>query len=379
MIICQKPVIFLETISMLYNYVNKISYSDMLRQIQRRFAQHIVDRDGKFLVQLAEALERVSGQVCGDLDGQNPRLNYFFRTFSGMSSSSSCCLAHVMLLGYYVCSEDNLDHYREELRKYYLESKDKRLRIEGIDSFGLIWSVADPGDDLPPLSQQLRRLPCAPENRRQIQEVFSGYEALLEELTELIRPVAERLQQNLQELQRLTARCVSEWVLYFGNQTVESFVRDMFDSTLLFPAESDDIQIGIWLFNCKSVQIHRIKGERGSVQSILIGSMVLPEMSAKNRSKLDRDMICGILRTMGSPDKLEVLHRCAQAPTYAQKLAKEMNMNSGTVSRILYNLNEWGFLEKELMDGRIHYRTKLDAVEELWKSLLAYLAEPEQQ
>ena len=53
-------------------------------------------------------------------------------------------------------------------------------------------------------------------------------------------------------------------------------------------------------------------------------------------------------------------------PISAARLAADMNLNSGTVSRNLYGLFKLGFLETRGDGDRVNYVTKLDSLQQLF-------------
>ena len=78
-------------------------------------------------------------------------------------------------------------------------------------------------------------------------------------------------------------------------------------------------------------------------------------------------------QALGGKDKLEILRRCAEHPYSAAKLAAEMNVNSGTVSRNLYGLFKLGYLETKGDGERVNYSTRLDNLEQMFHWVAEYI------
>lgn len=71
---------------------------------------------------------------------------------------------------------------------------------------------------------------------------------------------------------------------------------------------------------------------------------------------------CAILRSISDKSKFAVLQRLGQERSYGQKLAEEMNINPGHMSRILMALWGYGFLTREQEQGRYYYTTNKDSL-----------------
>ena len=81
---------------------------------------------------------------------------------------------------------------------------------------------------------QLERLPCSIEGKWHILRALTEFESHLQELTELIRPVAVRLQTEMSALQTMSAEPFARWEAYFQDHTVDDFQNEMFNTTFLF-------------------------------------------------------------------------------------------------------------------------------------------------
>ncbi len=71
---------------------------------------------------------------------------------------------------------------------------------------------------------------------------------------------------------------------------------------------------------------------------------------------------CAILRSISDKSKFEVLQRLGAERSYCQKLAEDMNINPGHMSRILMTLFQYGFLTREQEQSRYYYTTNRDSI-----------------
>ncbi len=71
---------------------------------------------------------------------------------------------------------------------------------------------------------------------------------------------------------------------------------------------------------------------------------------------------CAILRSISDKSKFEVLQRLGVERSYCQKLAEDMNINPGHMSRILMSLFQYGFLTREQEQSRYYYTTDQESI-----------------
>ena len=115
--------------------------------------------------------------------------------------------------------------------------------------------------------------------------------------------------------------------------------------------------------------------ERGgeSVRVAYAGSGLSFDFAASHRKRPDPESLSAMLRALSGKDRLEILQRCRTAPLSAARLAEAMNLNSGTVSRNLYDLYKLGYLETRGDGERVNYITRPEAVERLFQWIMDFI------
>ncbi len=109
------------------------------------------------------------------------------------------------------------------------------------------------------------------------------------------------------------------------------------------------------------------------VRLAYLGANISFRFATNRKVHPDAEAMSGMLRALGGKDKLEILRRCAEQPCSAAKLAAEMNVNSGTVSRNLYGLFKMGYLETRGDGERVNYITRLDNLEQVFHWVAEYI------
>lgn len=374
--IFQEPCYFAEAVYLLYYYVNHISFDEEFARISRNYGRRTGDPEDALTVRRLQELTRVSAAVTAGMNREDSRLRFYFEKIPGMDRKNNCCLAQIMLVTIPLdCSE--IDAFAGRLLQGYTYMQQEGFKLNDINAMGLVLERWDKQEEPESLMAQLERLPCSLEGKWNILRVWSEFESHLRELTELIRPVAERLKQEMAPLQALNQGVLRQWADYFQTHTMDDFQNEMFNTTFLFVEQniSQEIWLGLWNFNAFGTWSEwlEVPGYPGMVRVAYIGASISFRFAARKQSRPDAEGMGGMLRALGGKDKLEILRRCAEQPCSAAKLAAEMSLNSGTVSRNLYGLYKLGYLETRGDGERVNYRTRLDVLEQVFQWVADYV------
>ena len=369
----REPCYFAEAVYLLYYFVNEISYEEDYTRICKSYCRKGDEEEEEMLRRIRE-MTRVSRVVTAGLDRDDPRLCHYFEKLPGTDRRAECCLAQVMLVSIPLdCS--NVDAFASQLLDAYTRMLQEGLKINDLNGMGLVVERQDAREEAEPLMVQLERLPCSIEGKWHILRALTEFESHLKELTELIRPVAVRLQTEMSALQAMSAEPFARWEAYFQDHTVDDFQNEMFNTTFLF-AEDDvphEIWLGIWHFNPFGTWSEWTPTSDQMVRVAYLGANISFRFAIHQKVRPDAEAMGGMLRALGGKDKLEILRRCAEHPYSAAKLAAEMNVNSGTVSRNLYGLFKLGYLETKGDGERVNYSTRLDNLEQMFHWAAEYI------
>lgn len=371
----RQPCYFAEAVYLLYSFVNHISYVQDYSRVTRGLGRFF-DNDCDFTARRVELLDQITERITLNMNPDDERLRYFFGILPGTDRKTCCCLAQVMLVNIAVDAAD-VDDFAANLLTDFNLMQDSGVEINDMNSMGLVMDLKDPSEPKESLGVQLERLPCSVEAKWGLLRVLTDYETHLRELTELVRPVAEKLREEMKPLVELNQSVLDRWTAYFEVHTVDDFQRDMFNTKLPFLQEDapEELWLSIWSFNMFAWWTEWLGDENTPIQMAYIGMCMRFELAAKRNERPDEETLSAMLKVLGSKDKLEILHRCAQKPFSAGKLAADMNLNSGTVSRNLYSLYKLGYLSPKGDGERVNYITRLETIQQVFCWVMEYVTE----
>lgn len=370
-----QPCYFAEAVYLLYSFVNHISYtqgySRMTQSVGRFF-----DNDCDSTARRIELLDQITEKVTRNMTPEDSRLRYFFEILPGTDRKTCCCLAQVMLTNIAVDVAD-VDEFAQRLLQDFNMMQESGVEINDMNTMGLVLDLRDPSEPEESLGVQLERLPCSVEAKWGILRVLTDYEAHLQELTELVRPVANMLREEMAPLVELNRSVLNRWTEYFESHTVDDFEREMFNTKLPFLQENtpDELWLSVWSFNMFAWWTEWIGDEENPIQVAYIGMCIRFELAARRKERPDEETLCAMLKALGSKDKLAILRHCAQMPFSTGRLASEMNLNSGTVSRNLYSLYKLGYLTPKGDGERVNYVTRVETIQQVFGWVMEYVAE----
>lgn len=370
-----QPCYFAEAVYLLYSFVNHISYVQSYSRVTQGVNRLLADEDDSTARRI-ELMDQIKEKVTKDMTPDDERLRYFFEILPGTDNRTCCCLAQVMLTNIAVDAVD-IDEFAAKLLELFTLTQKSGVEINDMNTMGLVMDLRDPSEPEESLGVQLDRLPCNVEAKWRILRVLTDYEAHLQELTELIRPVAEKLRKEMVPLVELNHAVLNRWEEYFQSHGVDDFEREMFNTKLPFLHETvpEELWLCIWSFNMFAWWTEWMGNEEHPIQVAYVGMCICFELAANQKERPNTETLCAMLKVLGSRDKLEILHRCAQAPLSTGKLAAAMNVNSGTVSRNLYSLYKLGYLDPKGDGERVNYVTRLETIQQVFCWLMEYVAD----
>lgn len=372
-----EPCYFAEAIYLLHAFVNHISFEDEYNRVSQYFGHHSLTREENLARSRIGELTRIMEGVTCTMNPEDERLQYFFAYLPGTDKRSACSLAQTMLITVPL-DRTRVDDFADELLRGYGEMMRLGVKVNDLNTMGLVLEQWDDRDEMEPLANQLERLPCDLEGKWRLLRALTDYEHHVRELTELIRPVASRLEEMMAPLVEMNAENFQRWIAYFQQHTMDDFQNEMFNTTFLFPENNSaqETWLGIWYFNFLGVWSEWIDNRSQSgtpIRLAYIGMSISFDFAARYKKMPDTETLCAMLKALGGKDKLETLRLCAEQPISAARLAEAMHLNSGTVSRNLYGLYKLGFLETKGDGERVNYQTKMDSLQQLFGWITAYV------
>ena len=366
--IIREPFLFVETMELLYKHVNHISFASLWMP-QR---EHKGVRANQTTPKRLEQLQMILDEVCRDVDAGDPTLRSYFESFSTSQPGSSAYLARLMVSPYLEYRRPGFDETAEDILKQWqnMEREGAWLRRTGESSMECICGPGSPGD----LFAQVYALDLPAELRLRLYGVMHRFPEALAELTELMRPVAARLEAALEGSELSIGDMVDYW-LQCHVKPMEFLENTMGAEAVAGAGER--VRLGICLMCPNKVfyEMEHKPGQRREYSYVLIGCCISAS-SLRREHSTAIDEISTVLRGLSERKRLEALHQLAKKRLYGQELAEAMNMDRGNLSRLLSVLCEQGFLRQEKENQRTYYRADREAMQHFLDHIMAVLFDP---
>ena len=174
-----RPCIILETVELLYAYVNQIPTQKLTG-------------DGPCCIPGWD-LQQIIHDCCAGLADRKSVLQYYFGRASIQDArEKSTCLARNIFYDTLNFSSRSLEEAGRNLHESWRVTRAKGLRPYRIGEFSMDYSIPQE-TEYTPLSNYFERLPVLPGYQKKLLEAFAGYDDTVDELISLIRPVAAML------------------------------------------------------------------------------------------------------------------------------------------------------------------------------------------
>ena len=353
--IVKGPFLLMETVAMLYKYVNGISFQSAISR-QRFFMSNTAYQDqSKKMNRLQEIMEL----LCAGLDTSDPRIRHYFACAS--DDPESICLAQLLTPPFCTLREPGLRENAAEIcaiwqdlhrRGYWLTS-----RNEGNMVFSFTNDPGCPGD----LFMQIKAMRFPGSFQMEMYECFRDFERSMAELVELIEPYAMALDEALGREKELFRDAERYWDDHFRKTGLQSFVASFANEAFLSKM-SEQTRVAVLLMDSDLLTAVSARSPLALEYNILyIGSAIPANGLPRNRGG-DVATVGNMLKCIADKKRLEILRRLSAQPSYGLELAEIMGVDSGHMSRILSQMHGYGFLREDKDRLRVYYRTDPEAI-----------------
>lgn len=359
----KEPIIVSETVEMLYKFANGISFETVKSDFIRRYSSHKGEAWKQTVYEKTTILSKIMLEACFDLDQKNPTLQYYFGGYTSASLSSKCCLAQIMtwLLGAY---DADFDTHMLNLRKAWrskIENRDPIMLAPGM-SFQYAKDIPFPIDFV----EQIDSLQYPEEFRWRLFKLVSNPEIYLDELTDFIRPIAERLSVQLERSLIRMGAVYECWRKYFEEHSCADFALTFCHVDTEFP-EDQDMHVYVNFMNATSV-LSEMEINQTPSWYVHIGCLLDADVSYSSKN-LMIDEICDTLRVLSDKSKFLILKTINDSPAYGTELADRMGLTNATISRHMNTLYNAGFITAEKENAKVYYRTNKEHLMKFLSSL----------
>lgn len=348
------PFMLYETVAMLYKFTNGITFPSVLSRMKLKQGAHTTKAAARRLNRLQAILE----EVCADLDPQDPLLQRYFGRV--VSEGDETCLASLITESFGSPTGTCLRTDMERICRIWKENQASGgwIRTDSPNTLSFSHDEGGPGD----LFSQVQALQLPAELKLNLYGVLRNFEACTEELAQFLEPLAKRLEEHYRRDIWLLEETESYWKELFDKKHPIAFLRAHIDNDVLKNA-GEETRVAILLMDCSRIHYWIRSGPQDDLEQdfICIGCGINTASITRRQSE-DLESVGEILRAMGDKRRLEVLRRLSKDRMYLHELAESMDMDPGSMSRILASLHNHGFLRQERQALRNYYQTDREAL-----------------
>lgn len=360
--ILTQPSILMETVEMLYQFVNNLSLESSERDFLSKYADPMDSEyeDGHYYEAVFSGLRQILAEGTKGLDRADPRMVYYFRDMMPDGNQRGVCLAKIMLYSFYEGEDFTFDGAVLECRRNFSDfqaDQFTRFRIVGIDRAGLSLLPQD-GDTPLSLYRQLDGFDIPSACKWEVYRVLQEYDSMLTELVILLEPIARRMEEILAEHQKTLEQAANYWRKYFSTHSFQDFKLDMMGIETRQSTQKETLQV-LWFWWMGLAQMHFYQGV--DREALNIGLLVRCGKTPKAAGYAQENVL-NILKLLSDKSKFDLLRRMTGHRCYGLELANEMGLTSGTISKHLSTLFSCGLLNLQRVNNRVYYQTDEIAV-----------------
>ena len=169
----------------------------------------------------------------------------------------------------------------------------------------------------------------------------------------------EKLETALQAHHELWDGLYDYWEEYFQSHSVEDFRRALTNTSGSCDDELE-LHVNLNIMACRYLKsdFERFAGTK--TVNVFIGSAINANFRINNPSA-DMSSVCDVFRALGEKGKFDLLCRLAKKRSHCREIAAELDINPGTVSKMLSALYALGLVNSEHEDNKSYYTTNVEA------------------
>ena len=339
-IVLRSPVVLYETVEALYQHVNGLSVEGRKRDLLQKFGSKLTRTEREQIEQSCALAAKVAEAACTGLE-DGPALETFFRKWETESKWQNTCLAKLMIFSFLDIRTTDLEQSLQRTRQSAEERLNGSYLLRDINSGGISFYAAEPGQTIPPLSEQLDGLMIEEQYRWRLYKLLTNYSAMFDELSALLRPAAQRVQDVLPRILPQLQPVYDHWEQYFSCHAFSELL-ERFTNQSMQLAEMDTY-INLSLVAGGDMIYTYDELACSDCRQVYLG-VLLHENFRVDRLQMTDDGICSLLKLVADRSKFELLRRCARQPSYCQQLSREMGLTTATISRHMSLLLEAGLV-----------------------------------
>lgn len=354
--IIRQPFMLLETVNMLYKYVNGITFPSLL-EVWKKAAS-----DPKYapMVRRFEKLQQIMDQVCADVDVHDPEMQRFFAHVE-CDGGDTTCLAMLMTASFLTLEKPGFRDQVEEICRNWRQLQERNYWLDPCSAGMLLFRNGSehPGE----LIYQIQRLNYPAEFRLELCGVLTRFEAHMHRLAELLEPFAQRLERIYAQESWMLEEIWAFWEKLFPEFTPLDMVLKVTRETELGEDCAQTTWFAFSLMNTNSVVVVTTDSAGYDLDHncLFVGGAITPDFYS-NRTARNLDEFSTVLKYISDRKRLEILRLLSKNRSYGHSLAEATGIHPGNISRNLAMLHQYGFLKQEKEPWRTYYETDQEAL-----------------
>lgn len=360
--IARKHYLLYETIELLYKFVNGISYRSLLSMQMAAESQAEAER----AVHQAEALQSILEETCQGLSPKDPQLRRFFGKVATGEQQEGTCLARLMVFSFFTLKKPDFWENIQEVRRnwWYLQQKGAWIQDYSIMGLEFTFGGCCPGD----FFEQICALNLPPEFQITLCRALRTYDESLDELANLIAPVAQRLDATIHKLDWLLEEKAEYW------EKSEVSPLDYTENAVgqkLFDQEKELTTVAVFVMNSNFLLYK--KSDMDENRSYLYLGSGASVKSRRRDQNVTYEMLSLSLKALSDKKRLEILGKLSNGRAYSLELSEAMGMDPSNMSRALTLLCNYGFLRQQKEGQKNYYETDKEALRHFLRQLESVL------
>ncbi len=373
-IIHRQPNILCETIEMLYMHYNGVSFEDDKEHLQKKYGLIFKRDEMDAIIKRIDCINDICGEIMKDADKNDPRLSYYFKSLDGKSGSWwDYCPAAMLALTFIDPGINGFDEAIEYAKSSRRRLFNTRFKLQGILPSGLVFTTTEISEQS--FIKQLSELECSSVYKWTACELFEDFDSHMNELADLIRPFAEKLECGLEANRATWKEIYDYWEDYFQNHSISEFRRDLTNTGGAADDNFEELHVNLNIVAARYLRSDFELFANARAAHVFIGTS-LNSSSRIMPTTSDIQSVGRAFRTLSEKGKLELLRTLAFKRSHCTEIAAETGINSGTVSKMLDALYHLGLLNFERVDNKFYYTTNLENYYRLLDSARELVSRP---
>lgn len=344
-----KPHMLLETVELMYAYVNEISPRELTQQ-------------GTYCLPVEEVRELLK-VACADVSRDSPIVQYYFgkHILTSDACERATCMARHLVYNSMSMSKGTIFKDCQSLRADRRRQLEEHDRIASISEYNLNY-VESTDDQFVPMARDITKLGVSPEYSQMLLEEFSGYGDAISRLEKLVTPVAQKLEPLLMPWAERAEPLAQAW----RNHSAQPGEMDRLLKRIHYNDEK----------GMTSIQIQLRYLDPGSgpgmvrmpERIIFLHTGVAIPVEKQAASSFEQWEFYA-LRLLGSESRMQMLRAMLDQAMSSRELAKALNLHLGVVTRDISSLYDVGLLTLEVKNRNRRYRTNMETLQTIIKHL----------